>query len=1228
MKAPAAQSPSASAWLQGGGVLGALMRSTDWAATPLGPVDAWPQSLRSAVSICLGSRFPIVILWGPEYVTLYNDGYAPMLGAKHPAALGRSLRETWAEIWDVIGPMLDGVRRTGEATWSADERLILERNGFPEECYFSFSFGPARVEDGTVGGIFTAVMETTGRVVGERRLRLLKDLGAATTQAVDTADACARAARAIATAPEDLPFVGIYLSAADGKLVAQTPSASALGLPVRIGGPDDGLPEKSGVLTVPIAASGQELPMGWLVAGLNVRRPLDDDYRSFVALVAGQLASAITDARALEAERARAESLAELDRSKTTFFSNVSHEFRTPLTLMLGPLEDALAAPADTPPSPEALRLVHRNAVRLLKLVNTLLDFSRIEAGRLEARYRPTPLAELTADLASVFRSAIERAGLRFFVQCDTPREPVYVDPDLWEKIVLNLLSNAFKYTLEGEIHLTLSDAGTGIHLTVRDTGVGIDPAALPRIFERFQRIEGTVGRTQEGSGIGLALVQELVKLHGGSLDVSSDVGCGTAFVVTLPYGHAHLDPAHVDPGRGRGTGTAAVQPFVDEAMRWLDNLAPAPQARAPEAPARLPEFGDARVVVADDNADMRAYLSRLLGHRYRLEVVSDGQRALDAVHRERPDLVIADVMMPGVDGFELLSRLRAAPETRTVPVLILSARAGEESRLDGLSRGADDYVIKPFSARDLLTRIELLLLRGRVRAAGERERHRLLDLFEQAPAAIAILSGPSHVFEFANPAYLDLVGPRPILGRPIRDALPELRDQGIYEQLDAVYASGRAHRERSRHVSLVRSVSEAPVDVYFDFVYQPIRAMSGAVEGIAVIAFDVTNLAEAKRDAEAANRAKDEFLAVLGHELRNPLAPIVTALQLMTLRGDDTALKERAVIDRQVRHLVRLVDDLLDVSRIARGKVALRREPFELAEIVARAIEMASPLLEERQQNLSVRVPRSGLAVSGDLTRLAQVVLNLVTNAAKYTEPRGRIEVCASAHDGQAVLRVLDSGVGISPDMLPRVFDLFAQEAQTFERSRGGLGLGLTIVRSLVELHGGTVEVQSEGLGRGSTFTVRLPLLEALTAPQPVRRVGSVHRVPPAHRLRVLVVDDNADAAHLIAEVLALGGHTAHVALDAAAALKAADEFAPHVALLDLGLPVMNGYELATRLREACPGSMPVVIAITGYGQEEDRRRTERAGFRSHLVKPIDLEELQHLLEGLASTELSAALN
>jgi signal transduction histidine kinase len=991
---------------------------------------------------------------------------------------------------------------------------------------------------------------------------------------------------------------------------------------------------------VPITLQGRIRPAGVFIAAVNPFRLLDDGYRGFLRLLAGQIAAGLSNVRGFEEERRRAEALAELDRAKTTFFSNVSHEFRTPLTLMLGPTEDALSSP-DRTLRGESLETVYRNELRLLKLVNTLLDFSTIEAGRMRAAFEPTDLASLTTDLASSFRSAFERAGLAFDVQCDAIPEAIAVDRAMWEKIVLNLLSNALKFTFQGGVDVRLSDLGDSVSLSVHDTGVGIAAADVSRIFDRFHRVEGARARTHEGSGIGLALVNDLVRLHGGVCEATSVPGEGTTLTVTIPKVHDGREPASI-AAREQPAFSPRTNAYVSEALRWLpDASGPAEVERLPDEAVAIPaDAPPGHILLADDNADMRDYVTRLLQRRWTVEAVADGATALESIRARRFDLLVSDVMMPGLDGFELLRAVRADSALATIPIMLLSARAGEEERVAGVDAGADDYLVKPFSARELVARVtallrlsqtsrerdELLAREQEARRDAELQKQHLFSLFMAAPIPITVLRGPTHVVELANDMTCRLLGRRleQLLGRPIGEAVPELRQQGFEMLLDGVFTSGETSIGHDIPAEFERPGS-GPETFYFDYVYTPLRELHGEVAGILVVGNDVTAQVIARRDvdglraaAESANRAKDEFLAMLGHELRNPLAPILTALQLLKLRGIQAGERERDIIERQVRHLVSLVDDLLDVSRITRGKIELRRQPVEISDVVARAIEMASPLLEQQRHDLSVDVPSDGVIVDGDAARLAQVLSNLLTNAAKYTEPGGVISVTAVAEGGEVVLRVTDTGSGIEPEMLPRIFDLFVQQPQTLERSRGGLGLGLAIVRSLVELHGGGVSATSGGRGAGSEFAIRLPLAEsALKRGEPVARLQLPRRRGRTTG-RVLIVDDNRDAAATLAEMLAAFGYDTRFVHDGPSAFIVAEQFQPHIALLDLGLPVIDGFEVARRFAENPRLRRTRLVAVTGYGQVQDRAQSARAGFAAHLVKPVDVEQLRTVLDSM----------
>jgi signal transduction histidine kinase len=1252
----------------GRGDMAARMRAMDWQETPLGAPLHWPQSLRSALSICLGSAFPIAIYWGEKLALLYNDAWSPIPGGKHPWALGRSGEEVWPEIWDTIGPMFEHVVSTGEATYSEDQILPMRRHGYTEECYFNFTFSPIRGERGRVEGIFNAVIETTYRVISERRTRVLRDLGEKTATARSAEEACALAASTLGLAPKDAPFCALYL-ADDAARVARLAACTGLeqggpaapttieidsdageanagpwplarvrssgridvvtGLAERFGGslPGGPWPEPANsALVAPIMAGSAGRAAAFLVLGVSPRRAVDEEYRQFAERAASQIGSALATATAYELERKRAESLAELDRAKTAFFSNVSHEFRTPLTLMLGPTEEASSSPDGALRGPD-LQTVHRNALRLLKLVNTLLDFSRIEAGRAQVAYERTDIATLTKDLASAFRSAIERGGVTLDVDCPPVREPVYIDRTMWEKIVLNLLSNAFKFTFEGTIRVSLREANGRFELEIADSGVGIPEHELPRVFERFHRIEGTRSRTHEGSGIGLALVHDLVRLQGGSIEVASQVDRGTTFKVSIPTGSAHLPADRVGERPGRGGAKEAIASFVAEAERWLpDPVAQPSEAAQPAEP--VPQPSADMVLVADDNADMREYIVRLLGKRWNVLAVADGAEALAVARARHVDLILTDVMMPNLDGFGLIRALRADGATSRIPVVMLSARAGEESRIEGLQAGADDYLVKPFSSKELVARVATHLELARARRQAEAERNRFESLLRDIPAAVNFLRGPDLVFEFAHPVTIKALGGRSIEGKPLREAIPENRDQQYTNLLQEVLRTGVPQVGSEVLFKIDRTNTGVLEDTYWNITYLPVRSVTGEIEGVMSFDLEVTDQVLARRRIEglmeelkATDRRKDEFLAMLAHELRNPLAPIQTSLYLLRKRLASPELDRYLdIVERQAHNLARIVDDLLDVSRITRGKIELRKERFDLAKAVSRALESSREVIESRKHAVTVSLPERPLHIEADPVRLDQIIINLITNAAKYTDKGGEIAVSLQFSGDMAELRVRDNGIGIPGDLLPHVFELFQQGGRDLARSQGGLGIGLTVVRRLIELHGGTVEARSDGVGKGSEFIVRIPRVREEPAPQSLD-VPDASRKKAEKRegtcARVLVVDDNHDAAQSLAELVEQYGHESRVATDGASALKLADEWQPHLVFLDIGLPGMDGYQVAQQFKKR-DAYRPVLVALTGYGQESDRRASNEAGFVHHLVKPAQIRAVEEVLETL----------
>jgi signal transduction histidine kinase/CheY-like chemotaxis protein len=800
-------------WLAGDGEMGARIRAFDWSNSPLGPRETWSPALRATLGVMLANRFPLLLWWGPDYISIYNDAYVPILGNKHPNALGLPVRECWSEIWDILKPLIDTPYNGGPSTWIEDFELHIQRLGRPEETHFTVAYSPVPddMTDHGIGGVLATVHEITQKVIGERRVAILRDLGVRAAQE-SAEETCRTAAQILAQYGKDVPFALLYLVDGDGQharlaasagvgansdvsplvarldqiepgtgwplttafLTQETVTVTNLEALFKVIPPGPWPDPPHSALVVPIRSNKADELAGLLVAGVSAHQTLDTLYRDFYELMANQIATAIGNARAYEEERKRAEALAEIDRAKTAFFSNVSHEFRTPLTLMLGPLEDLKLelAGAQSPLSSrqhQLLDLVHRNSIRLLKLTNTLLDFARIEAGRVTAAYEKVDLGALTAELASNFRSATDKAGLRLEIEMRPLPSDVYVDRDMWEKIVLNLLSNAFKFTFAGEIGIAVrpSPDGRQAEILVRDTGTGIPAAELPHLFDRFRRVEGARGRSFEGSGIGLALVQELVRLHGGAINATSDPGRGTRFTILLPFGTAHLPTDQIRTGSAQARTNLRAQAYLDEAIGWLEGNETADHVAA-SSPEDVGLNGaidlsrKSRIVLADDNADMRDYVRRLLSGQYEVEAVADGELALEAVLRKRPDLILSDIMMPRLDGFGLLEALRKQAELHDIPMIFLSARAGEEAKVEGLRRGADDYLVKPFSARELLARVEANIELSRIRSERTRlleEESRVLEILNKVGATVAAELNLDRAVQFVTDAATELTG-------------------------------------------------------------------------------------------------------------------------------------------------------------------------------------------------------------------------------------------------------------------------------------------------------------------------------------------------------------------------------------------------------------------------------------------------------------------------------------
>ena len=733
--------------------MGERIREFDWSATPLGPLHTWPQSLRTCVRIMLTSRQPIWIGWGKELIKLYNDPYKAIVGGKHPWALGKPASVVWKDIWQLIDPMLRQVMEKDEGTYAESQLLIMERNGYPEETYYTFSYTPIPGDKGDTARMLCANTDDTDRIISERQLKTLTQLGKKLTDSKSNEDVIRMTIDTLKENSYDFPFACFYI-VIDGTAILSdcTGNIPGMHLPREIDLQGDDrlgllmkatltnkqpevlenagdhlgqLPQgawsipPANVIILPITRGGTKDPYGFLLVGLNPYRLPDEKYRSFFSLLADQVTTNFGNVHAMEEERRRTQALAEIDQAKTIFFSNISHEFRTPLTLLLGPIEDAMNEPDNAEDNQVRLSVAYRNALRMQKLVNTLLDFSRIEAGRAEGRFSAVDIAGFTGELASSFRSAIEKAGLQLHLQLGHVREEVYVDTGMWEKIILNLVSNAFKYTSEGSVTVAVEEGKEAVRISVTDTGIGIPEDQLDLIFDRFHRVENNSVRSQEGTGIGLSLVKELVRIHQGSIEVQSRPGEGSAFTIVLATGRAHLPADRIAASAAYQMTSRERNVYVEESLKWLPDTETEPSLLNPAAPSADQRF---KVLLADDNNDMRDYVGRLLVGQYDLIMARDGEEAFEKMLSVKPDLLLTDVMMPKLDGFGLLKKIRNHPEIKTTPVIFLSARAGEESKVEGLQAGADDYLVKPFSARELIARVDTNLRINAARRVVEQE--------------------------------------------------------------------------------------------------------------------------------------------------------------------------------------------------------------------------------------------------------------------------------------------------------------------------------------------------------------------------------------------------------------------------------------------------------------------------------------------------------------------------
>ena len=992
-------------FLAGGGEMGERIRQYDWDKTNLGNPENWPQSLKTCVRIMLSSKQPIWIGWGDQLIKLYNDAYIDIVRGKHPIALGQPASVVWKDIWKDIDPLLSRAMQKDEGTYVESQLLIMERSGFPEETYYTFSYTPVLGADGLPSGIICYNTADTDRIINERSLKTMQQLDTVAHKKTEQ-EVYAQAAKALANNPRDFPVSLIYKinsvgttaeivaysgfaeKPADDKVDLTSNEAIAHGVVKAVhenrmteSGMDWHWPDvPKGAwdvpprvfVNIPIGSANRQFPLAVLTVGLNPYRKFDDAYRNFIQMIADQIALGVNNTLAYEEERKRAEALEALDKAKTLFFTNISHEFRTPLMLILGPLEELLKKPAIalTAEERQNIEVTHRNALRLLKLVNSLLDFSRIESGRHLGNFVSTDLATYTRNLTANFRSVIEKAGLQLRVNTDAQLPPVYLDRQMWEKIVFNLLSNAFKYTLEGAITVEISAQGDYAVLSVSDTGVGIPESELPHMFERFHRIHNAAGRTYEGTGIGLSLIKELIQLHQGTIQVESVENKGSCFTVSIPFGKNHLPATHIFED-DTSLDIAGSNAFLQEAAALVENEGPENQAERPVGSLR-----DELVLIVDDNADMRQHIQSLIATQYSTITAVNGLDALDKIEKYKPALILSDIMMPEVDGIELLKRVKANPETAQLPVILITARAGEDSKIEGYEIGADDYLVKPFSANEMLARIKSQIKMNNARKKIFQDQKRFTEELEK--------------------------------------------------------------KVQQRTEDLVK-----------------------------------------------ANKELESFNYVASHDLQEPLRKIQTFIHLIDKNRQDEKATQvyYEKIASSAQRMSELIQSVLTYSRLA--ETGEDYSAVDLNKIV-QDIEIDFELLiaEKHAVIKTVNLP----VIQANAFQINQLFSNLISNSLKFSTESPEIVISAQIVMGDSIIvptpvnpsqrfyhiTFSDNGIGFEQEFSEKIFSLFQRLHGKHEYS--GTGIGLSIVKKIVEQHNGYIAAESSP-GNGAVFNIWFPV-------------------------------------------------------------------------------------------------------------------------------------------------------
>jgi signal transduction histidine kinase len=1156
------------------GDTGRLIATKDWTKTSLGSIDQWPQSLINNVSLCLQSRFPMVIYWGEGFRMIYNDALIQILGDKHPSAMGEYGLVILDEIKSIIGPLLQRIMEGGESIWAVNSLLPLMRKGFIEECYFTFSYSATRDENNDIGGVFCAVVETTSNLLDKRRLTLLKELSRA-TKAGSTKEAFKLIGAAISICPEDIPFSMLYMFDSNNVLTLQActgleygADASPWSLVV------DGADQSSDIWAQSSALKNSSLtiiedirkkfgllpgspwpepmetaavtPIQWnrqsrgiLIVGISPRLKFDDQYKDFLELVVGNISQVLGTVEAFEEQKRIAEELALVDKAKTLFFTNVSHEFRTPLALMIGPLADSLNDvnhPLDNLQRERQL-MIQRSTNRLLKLVNGLLDFARIEAGKSQITFRPTDLRKLTREICSLFEPVMKQASLEYILDINPIDHPIYVDVDCWEKIVLNLISNAFKFTMQGAIKVSLFNSDGFVQLTVKDTGVGIRNDQLLHIFERFYRIEDSQGRSYEGSGIGLALIQELVKLHHGDIQVESTFGQGTCFTVNIPVGKSHLPADKIQEIVNTEVSDISIA-FIEECRGLImsdDN-----SSKMELDSINHPFDSKSRILLVEDNADMRSYAKNILQQHWTVQTASDGESAYELACNDPPNLILSDIMMPKLDGFGLLRKIRSNSNTSRIPMILLSARAGEESKIEGLEKGADDYLVKTsFSEKELVARVRNHIELGQLRANLETE---------VAKATLELSQFNSELFEFIDVICHEIRNPlHGMLGnwQLLMDKLMELEIE-LHEQ------------------------SNTPENIY-SWVKSNISDMNSYMASIKECIMHQTNVMEdavLRTQLSRKNYNKNPSFVNLHGVVLDTISAIATKIDLKPF-----SIKYNTI------------------SPTTKGLIDIQSTKYILKSVLIHLISNSNP----GRSTITINQLRKQNIVWFDLESSNTVLDKSGT---------------------QALLS--DSSVF----------------SKTLGSTYYDTAMSLTLSNKLIDIIGGD-RISMTCRKHGTiNFMFGIPCNQYnddIDYDDHVINLPKEYNSPkllPSTTKRVLIVEDNQINQTLCNALLRKQGYECVSAFNGKEAVEKFKSQNFDLILMDVSMPIMDGITATTKIREyekqlGSIKSQVFIVGLSAYSQQETIDRAFEAGMNNFITKPATFNKIIRIIEQLGQKSL-----